>query len=129
MSTLRLGWRDNFRVIGALTRKDVVEAVRNRTTLTTLFTVIFIILFYRFLPELESGDAADCARGGGLGATICGATHMIASATTVPSGEAESSTHPAVPTLKPKSPKSTHWPPNPRWFSVKVASPSAWWTA
>ena len=57
MSTLRLGWRDNIRIVGALTRKDVVDAIRNRTTLTTLLTVIFIILFYRFLPELESGDS------------------------------------------------------------------------
>lgn len=57
MSTLRLSWRDNFRVVGALTRKDVLDAVRNRTTLTTLFTVIFIILFYRFLPVLDSGGA------------------------------------------------------------------------
>ena len=57
MSTLRLGWRDSFRVSGALTRKDIVDAIRNRSTLTTLFTVVFIILMYRFLPELESGDA------------------------------------------------------------------------
>jgi len=48
--------RDSLRVIGALASKDIVDALKNRTTLTIFFTIIFLVALYRFMPTLWTGD-------------------------------------------------------------------------
>ena len=48
--------RDSLRIVGAIAAKDIVDALKNKTTVTTIFTVVFLMLFYRFMPMLESGD-------------------------------------------------------------------------
>jgi ABC-2 type transport system permease protein len=48
--------RDSIRIVGALASKDIVDALKNRTTLTIFFTVIFLVAFYRFMPLLYGGD-------------------------------------------------------------------------
>jgi len=46
----------NLRVILAIAGKDVVDAIKNKSILSQVITVAFIIVFYRFLPAFESGD-------------------------------------------------------------------------
>jgi len=47
-------WESNLRVIWAIFSKDVVEAVKNKTTLTLLISALFVVLMYRALPLLET---------------------------------------------------------------------------
>lgn len=47
----------NFGVLSAITRKDVVDAIRNRYLLTALVTPLFVALLFRFLlPGVNSRD-------------------------------------------------------------------------
>ena len=51
--------RDKLRVTLAITAKDMLEGLRNKTTLTVVVTVILMILMYRFLPLITgAGDPA-----------------------------------------------------------------------
>jgi len=54
MSTKDTHWRDSVRIIWAITAKDIVEAVKNKNTLTVIITSLFMLLVYRGLPVLES---------------------------------------------------------------------------
>jgi ABC-2 type transport system permease protein len=47
--------RQSVRVIGAIASKDVVDAIRNKTTLSIVVSMLAMILLYRLLPEWESG--------------------------------------------------------------------------
>jgi ABC-2 type transport system permease protein len=47
---VRLG--EGLRIVGAIATKDIVDAIRNRTTLTLLFAVILIMLQGQALPML-----------------------------------------------------------------------------
>jgi len=55
MSTYRIQ-RDDLRIVGALASKDIVDALKNRTTLTIFLTVIFLVALYRFMPILRAGN-------------------------------------------------------------------------
>ncbi|MGB3715985.1 MAG: ABC transporter permease [Candidatus Promineifilaceae bacterium] len=55
MTTTRIR-RDSIRIVGALVSKDIVDALKNRTTLSIFFTVIFLVALYRFMPLLYSSD-------------------------------------------------------------------------
>ena len=47
----------NFRVISAITRKDLVDAIRNRYLLTALITPLFVAVLFRvLLPSVENGS-------------------------------------------------------------------------
>ncbi len=46
----------NLRIIWAITAKDIVDALKNKNTLSVIIIVLFMIAFYRFLPELEGGS-------------------------------------------------------------------------
>jgi ABC-2 type transport system permease protein len=46
----------SLRVILAIASKDIVDAIKNKSILSHLFTVVFIIVLYHFLPAFESGD-------------------------------------------------------------------------
>jgi ABC-type Na+ efflux pump permease subunit len=56
MTILRLTGRDNLRVVGALASKDIVDVLKNRSTLGSILAVIFLVVFYWFLPAIEQGD-------------------------------------------------------------------------
>ena len=45
-------WED-LRIIWAITSKDMLDAVKNRTTLGLLLSVLFIVVIYQMLPKLE----------------------------------------------------------------------------
>jgi ABC-type Na+ efflux pump permease subunit len=46
----------NFRIILAITGKDILDAIKNKTTLSVLATSFFLLLFYIFFPILEEED-------------------------------------------------------------------------
>lgn len=43
----------SIRIILAITSKDIVDALKNKNTLTALITVLFLIVVYKFLPTLS----------------------------------------------------------------------------
>jgi ABC-2 type transport system permease protein len=47
---------DNLYMVWAIAAKDIVEAVKNKNTLGIILPVLFLIVFYRYLPALESAD-------------------------------------------------------------------------
>jgi ABC-2 type transport system permease protein len=49
--------RQNIRIIWAITAKDIVDGIKNRTTLSAILTTLFVVVIYRLLPSLETGDA------------------------------------------------------------------------
>jgi ABC-2 type transport system permease protein len=55
MSTTTSKFSENLRIIWAIAAKDIVDALKNRMTLSVILAVLFMIVFYRFLPLLESG--------------------------------------------------------------------------
>lgn len=44
------------RVIWAITTKDIVDAIKNKTTLGVILPVLFILVFYRFIPQIYGHD-------------------------------------------------------------------------
>ena len=56
MMSGNLKLHDHFRIISALVQKDVLNAIKNRSILISLITVILVVVLYRFLPALEQGD-------------------------------------------------------------------------
>ncbi len=49
----RLRLRESARIIWALFAKDVLEALKNKNTITIIFTSLLIVFFYRALPGLS----------------------------------------------------------------------------
>lgn len=49
--------RQNFRIIWAITAKDIVDGIKNKTTLSAILTTLFVAVIYRALPLLGNGDA------------------------------------------------------------------------
>ncbi|MBN1889600.1 MAG: ABC transporter permease [Thermoflexales bacterium] len=47
---------ENLRIIWAITAKDIVDAIKNKTTLVAMLSVLFMIVFYRLLPILTSSE-------------------------------------------------------------------------
>lgn len=51
--------RRNLRIIGAIMAKDIVDALKNKNTLSIILSVLFIVVFYRLLPGLENDGTPD----------------------------------------------------------------------
>jgi ABC-2 type transport system permease protein len=49
--------RRNLRIIWAITAKDIVDGIKNKTTLSAILTTLFVAFIYKFLPLLGNGDA------------------------------------------------------------------------
>jgi len=47
-------WRENSRIIWAITAKDLVEALKNKNTIALVITSLLMLVLYRGLPILES---------------------------------------------------------------------------
>jgi ABC-type Na+ efflux pump permease subunit len=45
--------RYSLRIIWAITAKDLVDGLRNKTTLSVLLSILFLVVFYKYLPMLE----------------------------------------------------------------------------
>ena len=46
----------SLRIIWAIARKDIVDAIKNKTVLSVLGSVVFIVVMYKFLPYLDGGS-------------------------------------------------------------------------
>jgi hypothetical protein len=57
MSATNDQFKDHLRIIFAITTKDIVEALRNKNTIAIMLSALFLIIMYRVLPSLESGDS------------------------------------------------------------------------
>jgi hypothetical protein len=55
MSTTTSKFSENLRIVWAIAAKDIVDAVKNKMTLSVVLVVLFMIAYYRFLPVLEGG--------------------------------------------------------------------------
>ncbi|MFN2283830.1 MAG: ABC transporter permease [Anaerolineae bacterium] len=53
---MKKSWSTSIRIIFAIAAKDIVDAVKNKTTLTTLLSVLFLLIAYRFVPALDASD-------------------------------------------------------------------------
>ena len=49
-------WRTDIRIIWAIARKDILEAVKNRQAISVVITALFIVVMYSFIPSLTSLD-------------------------------------------------------------------------
>ena len=49
-------FRQNISIILAITGKDILDAAKNRTTISVLISTLFVFFFYMFLPVLEQED-------------------------------------------------------------------------
>ena len=48
--------RRSFRIILAITFKDIIDALKNKNALTALITVVFLVVVYKFLPTLSRDE-------------------------------------------------------------------------
>lgn len=53
---MNTNFHQNLRIIWAITAKDIVDGIKNKTTLSVIIISLLMAVFYRFLPSLESGD-------------------------------------------------------------------------
>lgn len=56
MNATKPSLTENLRIIWIIASKDILDAIRNKTTLSVIITVLFLVVVYRFLPAWESGD-------------------------------------------------------------------------
>ena len=56
MNTRKIGWRENTRIILAITSKDIREALKNKNTITIILTSLLMVIFYRMMPTLLIGS-------------------------------------------------------------------------
>ncbi|MCK5634475.1 MAG: hypothetical protein KAI06_05285, partial [Anaerolineales bacterium] len=48
--------KEKIRIIWAIGSKDLIDAFKNRTTLGLVLTALAFLIFFRFMPQLESAD-------------------------------------------------------------------------
>lgn len=48
--------QETMRIVWAIVLKDLVDAIKNKTILSGLGSVVFVVLMYRFMPALTRGD-------------------------------------------------------------------------
>lgn len=48
--------KEKARIIWAIGSKDLIDAFKNRTTLGLVLSALAFLIFFRFMPQLESGD-------------------------------------------------------------------------
>jgi len=47
-------WKNRVGIIWAIAAKDIVDGLKNKTILANIASLVFLILFYKFLPALAS---------------------------------------------------------------------------
>jgi ABC-2 type transport system permease protein len=48
--------RENLRIVWAITRKDLIDAIKNKNILTILLSALFVVAVYKYLPQLTAED-------------------------------------------------------------------------
>ncbi len=56
MNTNREKLRSNLRIVWAIGSKDIVDALKNKTILANIIMVLFLMMFYKWLPGLSLRD-------------------------------------------------------------------------
>ena len=51
--TRRTGFREDLRIILAITSKDLLDAIKSKTTLSILLSALFVVVIYQVLPKFE----------------------------------------------------------------------------
>lgn len=55
MNTRTNTWRDQVRITFAIAAKDILDALKNKSTISVIISALFVVVAYRFLPALSSG--------------------------------------------------------------------------
>ena len=53
-TTGRLG--ESLRIVWAITTKDITDGIKNRTTLAIILSVLFMMVFYTYVPDIFGSD-------------------------------------------------------------------------
>jgi hypothetical protein len=56
MSSKNPNFTASLRIIWTIARKDIIDALKNRTNLGVIFSALFLMLVFHDMPELENGD-------------------------------------------------------------------------
>jgi ABC-2 type transport system permease protein len=56
MQTHKIGWRENIRIVLAITSKDIWDALKNKNTIAVILTSLLLVVFYRMMPTLLTGS-------------------------------------------------------------------------
>ena len=51
----RLG--ESLRIVWAITVKDITDGIKNRTTLAIILSVLFMMVFYRYMPDIFGSES------------------------------------------------------------------------
>ena len=54
---MNINIRQNLRIIWAIAAKDIVDGIKNKTTLSVIIISLLMAVIYKYLPFLENGDA------------------------------------------------------------------------
>ena len=57
MNTNRLTLKDHLRIILAITGKDILEAIKNKSTISVIITSLFVVIAYRFMPSIMNSSS------------------------------------------------------------------------
>ena len=49
--------REGLRIVWAITAKDLLDALKNKTTLGVLLSVLFVLVAYQLLPKWQRGSS------------------------------------------------------------------------
>jgi ABC-2 type transport system permease protein len=52
----RTAWGEDLRIIWAIASKDMLDAVKSKTTLSILLSALFVVVIYQVLPKWERGS-------------------------------------------------------------------------
>jgi ABC-2 type transport system permease protein len=55
-NTQTTAWWGDLRIIWAITSKDMLDAIRNKTTLSILISALFVVVIYQVLPKFEKAS-------------------------------------------------------------------------
>lgn len=47
---------EHLRIIWAIAAKDIADAIKNKTTLSVIISILFLMIMYQVLPEFENGN-------------------------------------------------------------------------
>jgi ABC-2 type transport system permease protein len=44
--------KDHFRIVMAISQKDIIDGIKNKNVISLVITAIFLLIFYRYLPSI-----------------------------------------------------------------------------
>ncbi len=49
---MKTTFQDQLRIVMAITRKDIIDGIKNKNVISLIVTAIFLLIFYRYLPTI-----------------------------------------------------------------------------